>query len=76
MNMDLLVDIQSNKFCFPLFFKAMVMYVCVSDFLLSSDWMSWRSKNPYVSHFPSLKHNHKYTLNFNKLLVIYIINRV
>ena len=51
------------------------MYVCVSDFLFPSNWMSWGSKNPYISCFPSLKHNPQIYLNFNKLVLIYIISQ-
>ena len=61
--------------CFPPFFKAVVMYVCVSDFLFPIDWVIWGSKNPYILCFPSSKHNPKRYLNFNKLVLIYLINQ-
>ena len=61
--------------CFPPFFKAVVMYVCVSDFLFPIDWVIWGSKNPYILCFPLSKHNPKRYLNFNKLVLIYLINQ-
>ena len=51
------------------------MYVCVFDFLLPSDWMSWGSKHSYIFCFPSLKYNLQIYLNFNKLVIIYLINK-
>ena len=37
--------------------------------------MTWGSKNPYILCFPSLKHNPQRYLNFNKLVLIYLINQ-
>ena len=36
--------------------------------------MTWGSKNPYILCFPSSMHNPKRYLNFNKLVLIYLIN--
>jgi len=51
------------------------MYVCVSDFLFPINWMTWGSKIPYILCFSSSKHNPKRYLNFNKLVLIYLINQ-